>query len=111
MVNRTAQHSASNPLEGMEDEDIEERAGAFWTEHNLKDYVPESVFAKGAIGFKDLDATLTRIRNGQETEGLTQDERLSFKRAKPPTSWEHIKGLSKPHKLVMMTCIFAAITQ
>lgn len=102
---------ASNPLEGMEDEDIEERAGAFWTEHNLKDYVPESVFAKGAIGFKDLDATLTRIRNGQETEGLTEDERLSFKRAKPPTSWEHIKGLSKPHKLVMMTCIFAAITQ
>jgi hypothetical protein len=73
-----------NPLE--REDDVKQKAGAFWREHKLHMVVDEDVFVKGAWIFKDLKGT-------RDFEYCSRNE-TNTKNQNTSTRQERLSGLS-----------------
>jgi hypothetical protein len=115
-----------------------EDAKLFFAKYKLEDLVERDVFIRGVLAVRDpeltaklvedierekdslahdksLAETQTRMTaptyNNSSLNALTHVERCAIKKRAGLSRWKQILGMSRPTALIMVTCIFSAITQ
>lgn len=110
----------SNPLNGV----TQEEARTFYKKYRVP--VERGVFVRGVLALRTQGDIRTVFENIQDSRSKTPgpielfvgeqrytrlESEMLYKAFLPQTRWETLRSLSRLHRLLIVACIFAAVTQ